>query len=119
MLNLNVLMERDREEALRVSIRKLDFPDGTIRDLEAYRVVWRWYDNLIAYGFAANAGEILKYVLWTMEDRGCDEGEALGLVVEYLVIGTEQHGGDVTDDNVALQIAKSQMDKWNARKSSG
>lgn len=116
MFELNDLMERDREEALRVSTRKLDFPDGTKRTVETYRAVWRWYDNLIAYEFAADAPEILKYVLWTMEDRNCEAGEAIGLVVEYLVMMTEKRGGDVTDDNIALHIAKTQMEKWNARK---
>ncbi|MEJ8472866.1 hypothetical protein [Roseibium algae] len=119
MSKLEYLLERDREEALRISTRSLDFPDGKTRQVEAYRAVWRWYDNLIAYEFAADALEILKYVLWTVEDRDIDAGEAFGLVVEYLVIGTEQRGGDITDDNLELEIANRQKAKWNARRKSG
>ena len=113
---LDRLLERDHEDSLRTTKRKLDFPDGTTREIDAYRVVWRWYDNLIAYEFAADAPEILDYVLRCMEHQGCDEAEALGLVVEYLVIGTEHRGGDVTDDNLALQLAQRQKDKWRDRK---
>lgn len=110
------LIERDKEEALRCSRRTLEFPDGTLRDIEAFRVVWRWFDNLIAYEFAADHDEILDYVLRTMEAQGCDEGEALGLVVEHLVTGTELRGGDVTDDNLVLHVARRQQAKWNARR---
>tara|TARA_B100002003_G_scaffold244784_1_gene271439 strand:- start:6343 stop:6699 length:357 start_codon:yes stop_codon:yes gene_type:complete len=112
----DLLFERDREDALRVSTRPLDFPDGICREVEAYRVVWRWYDNLLAYAFAADAPEILGYVLRTMEAQGCDEREALGRVVEYLVIGTEQRGGDLTDDNLPLQLARRQLEAWRTRR---
>lgn len=114
---LDYLLERDREEALRTSTRRLAFPDETVRDIEAYRVVWRWFDHLVSYEFSLDAPEILDRVLRTMQNRQCDEGEALGLVVEYLVFGTEACGGDVTDDTLPLDHAKSQMAKWQRRKS--
>lgn len=113
---LNDLIERDREEALRTTTRELAFPGDETRKVEAYRVVWRWFDHLCAYEFAADEPEILDLTLKTMAHQDCDAGEALGLVVEYLVVGTESRGGDVTDDNIALTLAKSQMDKWRQRK---
>lgn len=116
---LDHVLERDREEALRTTTRVLDFPDGTTRKVEAYRVVWRWFDHLCAYEFAADAPEILGYAQKTMAQKNYDEGEALALVVDYLVTGTEERGGDVTDDNPALMLAKSQMDTWRQRKDTG
>lgn len=82
-------------------------------------MVWRWYDHPLAYEFAADAPEILDYTLRTMDAQDCEEGEALARVVEYLVTGTEAHGGDVTDDNLALGVARAQKAKWAARKAGG
>ena len=45
---LTDLIERDNEERLRVSSRSLEFPDGETRRIETYRLVWRWFDHLIA-----------------------------------------------------------------------
>ena len=113
---LDRLLERDHEESLRTTKRKLDFSDGTTREIDAYRVVWRWYDNLVAYEFAPTAEELADLILRTMDHQGCDEAEALGRVVEYCVAFAEHHGGDVTDDNLLLQVAHRQMGKWRDRK---
>ena len=100
------LLERDIEEALRCSTRTLDFPDGKSRKIKTYRLIWRWYDHIIAYQFAPNEHEILSHALKGAKQENIPLAEALAQLVEHIVMETERLGGDLTDDDVLLFINK-------------
>lgn len=60
---LDYLKEREQEEMFSTSVRMLAFPDGEARRVEAYRLVWRWFDHTVAYEFAPSADELLTLTL--------------------------------------------------------
>lgn len=99
------LLERDREEALRISSRTLTFPDGIARSVPAWRMVWRWYDALLAYEFCPSEAVLLGDVLKHTHDCKLPVGEALGQVVQTYVLFIEASGGDVTDDDMRTMIS--------------
>lgn len=96
----------------------MEFPDGTTRDVTAYRLVWNWYDRSLAYKYGADRDELLRYTLKCMETENLDDlGEALGQVLDYFVWHDEvQHGADYTDDDLVKLVAKRRMAKFRARK---
>jgi len=94
------LLERDKEEALRCSTRTLHFPDGQSRTIKTYRLVWRWYDHILAYQFAPVEMDILTLALKGASEENISVAEALGQLVEHIVMETEQLGGDLTDDDL-------------------
>lgn len=113
------LAQRDLEEKYRTSVRELEFPDGVKRKIEAYRLVWDWYDRTLAYTFAPDADEILESTLHVAELNNMDLGEALGWVVDDYAEHIEKAGGDYTDDNLELLVAKRAMDRFHSKKKSG
>lgn len=115
MLDLSPLLDRDREEALRISSRSLVFSDGREHKIKAYRLTWRWYDALIAYEYGPDEREILSDLAKTLEALPRDPGEALAEVVQYQVHAIETQGGDVTDDNPILELAQGRMAAWRRR----
>lgn len=100
------LLDRDREEALRITTRALLFPDGIKRSIPCWRVVWRWYDYLLAYDFCPEENVILRDVLSHAQNKNQAIGEALGQVVQTYVEFIENSGGDVTDDDLEKVIAR-------------
>lgn len=94
------LLERDKEEALRCSTRTLLFPDGKSREINTYRLIWRWYDHILAYQFAPTEKEILSLALKGAQEESIPLAEALGQLVEHIVMQSERLGGDLTDDNI-------------------
>ena len=113
---LTDLIERDNEERLRVSSRSLEFPDGETRRIETYRLVWRWFDHLIDYEFAPNEADVLRYTLNCSRDENRTLHEALGRVVEYLVVSYEGSSGiDLTDDPLHLLVARQAVARFHER----
>ncbi len=56
---IEYLIEREREENFRTSTRTLTFPDGETRRIEAYRLVWAWFDRAIAFEFGPTEAQSL------------------------------------------------------------
>lgn len=110
------LIERDQEEALRVSSRTLTFPDGVTREIDAYRVVWAWFDRCAAYEFAPDAEALLQSTLDCAAEEGCEIGAALARVIDHVVAKTEALGGDITDDNLARLVAQRGLAAFNGRR---
>ncbi len=89
-----------------MSTRTLTFPDGIERPVQTWRVVWRWYDHLLAYEFCPPEDVILKDVLDQSSTEAMTAGETLASVVQAYVDFIETSGGDVTDDDIETVIAR-------------
>lgn len=114
---LSYLHEREREEMYRTSARSLVFPDGKARRVEAYRLVWSWFDRAIAYEFGPDQREILELTLKCAKEESLGLEEALGRVLNYVIQRDEVGGMDYTDDDLQLLLAKRGMEKFQERKS--
>lgn len=114
---LDYLIEREREEMFRTSVRSLEFPDGVTRKLETYRLVWRWYDRALDYEYAPSEEWLLKTVLRCADLENISVDDALGTVLDY-VIGRDEklYNMDYTDDNLELLVAKQAMERFRDRK---
>ena len=116
MADLQYLIEREREEDLRVSSRYLSFPDGDRKRIGAYRLVWRWYDRLLDCPYTFDEDEIIAMIPRCAEHEGVELDEALTRVVAVLVGRLDREGIDVTDDGLPLDLARRQMAAWKDRK---
>lgn len=117
---LSYLIEREKEEMFRTSTRTLDFPDGETRKIEAYRLVWSWFDRVIAYRFGPDEEELLNLTLEYASKGKVSLGEALGWALDGFVRVMEtEGGGDITDDNVCLvasrRVADSEIQRSNGK----
>ena len=110
------LIQRENDEMFRTSVRRLTFPDGVVREVEAYRLVWTWFDRSIAYEFGLEEDEILDLTVKCAEQEELELGPALGRVLDYTVSEIEASGGDYTDDNIELLLAKRGLRNFYERK---
>ena len=115
---LKYLIEREQEEQFRTTTRNLTFPDGETRRIEAYRLVWRWYDRALAYTYGPTEAEILNLTLECSKEENIPLGEALGKVLDYMIATGENQGLDYTDDSIEQLVAKRGADKFYNRKRS-
>lgn len=109
---LDYLIERENEEMFRTSVRRLTFPDGGTERIEVYRLVWRWYDRLIAYEFGPDENRILTLTRQCSEEEQLTLSTALGRVVNYLVESYEAMGLDTTDDPLQLMVARQRVERF-------
>lgn len=113
---LKYLIERENEEIFRTTVRSLTFPDGETRRIEAYRLVWSWYDRLIAYDYGSTEENILQATLDCSAEEGLGLPDALGRVVTYMVELRETSGMDLTDDPLQLNLAQEAVSRFLSRK---
>ncbi len=113
---LDYLIERENEEMFRTSVRCLTFPDGDTQRIEVYRLIWRWYDRLIAYEFGPDEERILTLTRQCSEEERIPLDTALGRAVNYLVESYEAMGLDTTDDPLQLMVAKEAIHRFHQRK---
>ncbi len=112
------LIERQKEEDFRTSTRTLTFPNGESHRVEAYRLVWTWFDRFKAYEFGLSEEEILDHTLHCHEADDLPLGTALGRVVDYFVRDWEASGMDVTDDPLEMALARRGVQRFHERKRS-
>ena len=110
------LIEREREEMFRTSIRSIDFPDGETRAIDTYRLVWRWYDRAMDYEFGPKKDWLLNIVLKCAKEEGVTIDEAFGMVLNQVIRQDESDGMDYTDDKLELLVAKQAMERFRDRK---
>lgn len=113
---LTYLIDRENEEMFRTTIRSLTFPDGETHRIEAYRLVWSWYDRLIAYEYGSTEENILQATLDCSVEEKLELADALGRVVDYMVKIREAGGMDVTDDPLELNLAQKAVSRFHSRK---
>ncbi|MGB0659556.1 MAG: hypothetical protein ACPGNV_05190 [Mangrovicoccus sp.] len=106
------LIDRDQEDNFRFSKRQLTDVDGAPLSIRAFRIVWRWFDHLVAYEFGPDAQEILNTAHKIAARQEAPLEIALGHAVAYHLYELEQMGGDVTDDNIELVAAlRSELER--------
>lgn len=110
------LVDREMDEMFRTSSRTLTFPDGTQERIETYRLVWAWWDRAMAYEFTYSEGEFLTMVQRCAADENRSLADALGRVLDYIVMTDEAEGLDYTDDNLELDAAKRATRRFHDRK---
>ncbi|WP_395173320.1 hypothetical protein [Roseibium alexandrii] len=113
---LEYLIDRENEEMLRAERRTLTFPDGETRTIQAYRLVWRWFDHLIAAEYGPSEETILQHTLQWAQEKSVPLEQALSELVDYTLKCTEDAGMDVTDDPYPLMLAREGLAKFTARK---
>ena len=115
---LAYLIERENEEMLRTLARTLSLPDGQLCRIEVYRIVWLWFDRLVAYEFAPSELEILALAVKCSEEENLSLGDALGCVIDYLVQTWEQSSLDITDDALEALAARKALTEFSKRRKS-
>jgi hypothetical protein len=113
---LGYLLDRENEEMLRAESRTLDFPDGQTRSIQTYRLVWRWFDRLIAAEYGPSENTILQHSLMWSDKKNVPIDQALGELVDYTVHAMEEKGMDVIDDPFPLMMAREGLARFAARK---
>lgn len=117
---IEYLIEREREENFRTSVRALTFPDGQTRRIETFRIVWTWYDRALAYKYAPSEEALLRMTLRCAEMENLTVEKALGRVLNYIIWHDEKNGMDYTDDdvdrNVTMLLARRGIQNFHRRK---
>lgn len=112
------LIERENEQMLRTSKRDFVFPGGQKRTLEAYRVVWIWFDR-IAKGGSFTEERMIEYLPNIAEENKTSLDEALGQLVEMILKAHDAENWDLTDDTLALTMARQGLESFYLRKKLG
>lgn len=99
---LSYLLDRDHEHNFRFSTRKLTDAYGVERSYCNFRLIWRWFDHLVAYEFGPTVPEILHTATQIAQRQTLPLDAGLALAVATHVRTLEHLGGDVTDDNPEL-----------------
>ncbi len=115
---LEHLIERENEQMLRTSKRSFTFPDGKKRTLEAFRVVWTWFDRIIE-AESYTEERIVDILPGFAEDLGLSFEEALPELIELIVKAHDLCDWDLTDDTMALTMARRGIDSFYLRKKMG
>lgn len=100
------LYERDRDEALRTSARTLTFPDGVVREIETYRMVWAWFDRLLAAPANLSGVGILRDAQRHAAEKDMPLADAFACVVEAYVARWEAMGVHLTDPEFDATVEK-------------
>ena len=116
---LTYLIERENEQMLRTSKRTLEFPDGETRTLETYRVVWNWFDRIVANQYAMSQDKILEMTVMWAEGKSVSLDDALAQIIECAVKECDRCDWDLTDDTLALTMARQGVESFYLRKKLG
>lgn len=110
------LIERENELMLRAETRAVSLPGEPPQKVEAYCLVWRWYDRLIAGERYMSEAELMTYVRRCMDETGDAIEAALPRVVSHMVEAFDAQGVDITSDDIVGMLAKRGMARWRERK---
>lgn len=113
---LDYLIDREYEEMLRVSSRTLTFPDGETRRIEAYRLVWSWFDRIVASSQVIDEAKLLEMTLSWANEKAVPLETAFGQLIECVVKTGERIDVDDTDDMIPLTVARDQIARFHERK---
>ncbi|WP_299628373.1 hypothetical protein [uncultured Tateyamaria sp.] len=117
--NIDYLMDREREVLLKTCIRYIELPISGRQRIEAYDLVWTWYDRLLAYPHGNDEDRLHHFWERCIVEEGCTPSDALVRLVYEILEGYDERGVDIIDDAIALNIAHERMAAWRARKASG
>lgn len=114
---IDFLMDLEREALLRQKTRIVYLPQSDRCHVTAYALVWDWYDKLVHYRHGAGEDRIKQNWQACMDEEGLSASDALVRLVYVYAERAERFGLDITDDNVALNVAQRHNAAWRGRKS--
>lgn len=117
--NIDYLMEREREVLLRTRTRYIDLPVSGRKRIEAYDLVWTWYDRLVAYPYGNDQPRLHHFWERCINEECLSPSDALVRLVFEIIEGYDERDIDVVDDTLTLDIARERMANWRERKQAG
>lgn len=109
------LMDLEQERLLRKQTRIVDLPKAGRQHVEAFALVWTWYDRLLSYKHSAGEDQIKQNWQACMDEENLTASDALVRLVYVYTEGAERLGLDIADDPVALRAARKRQTAWRAR----
>ncbi|MCA8883373.1 MAG: hypothetical protein KDA50_06455 [Rhodobacteraceae bacterium] len=116
LTEIDFLMDLERELLLRKRTRIVDLPKTGRQPVEAYALVWDWYDRLLTYRHSAGEDQIKRNWQACMDEEGLNAADALVRLVYVYVEGAERLGLDLVGDDVRLEVAQKHMAAWRKRR---
>jgi len=114
--DIDYLLDLEREHLLQHETRWVDLPEAGRQRVEAFRLVWRWYDHLVAFDYGLSEDRLLHFWRRCIDEEALDPATALVRLVFELVQGSARDGINIADHNLALEVAQTRMAAWRARK---
>ena len=112
--NVEYLLERSQEVLLRPKSRVVDLPVSGRQSVEAYALVWDWYDLILAYPYGNDQDRLFHFWERCIAEEGLSPADALVRLVFEIVEGYDAGGVEIADHNLALDIAKERLANWRA-----
>ncbi|MEM6890784.1 MAG: hypothetical protein AAGA74_16200 [Pseudomonadota bacterium] len=110
------LLDIETERLLRKQSRTITFPNSGLQTVEAYAVVWQFYDRLLAYRHGAGEERIKQNWAACMAEEGLCASDALVRLVHVYLERIERVGLDITESSVVSKVAQRRRGAWVARK---
>lgn len=112
--NVEYLLERSQELLLRPKSRVIDLPVSGRQTIEAYALVWDWYDHIVAYPYGNDQDRLYHFWERCIAEEGCSPSDALVRLVFELVEGYDADGVEIAEHNLALDVAKERLANWRS-----
>lgn len=110
------LLDITAERLLRHQSRIIALPTSGPQQIEAYALVWQWYDHLLSYKHGAGEKKIKQNWEACMEEDGLSASDALTRLVYVYAQRAERLGLDlISDDDTQLRIARKHQAAWRDR----
>ena len=110
------LLDITIERLLRHHSRVIDLPQSGPQQIEAYALVWQWYDHLLNYKHGAGEDKIKQNWEACMAQEELSAPDALVRLVYVYAERAERLGLDLVGDNTPLKIARKHQAAWRDRK---
>jgi hypothetical protein len=116
MTETDFLLDIVTERLLRHRSRLINLPKSGPQEIEAYALVWRWYDYLLTYKHGAGEEKINQNWEACMAEEGLSASDALVRLVYVYAERSERLGLDLIGDDTPIKIARQRHAAWRNRK---
>ncbi|MGJ8628271.1 MAG: hypothetical protein ACSHXB_15025 [Sulfitobacter sp.] len=116
MKEIDYLLDAEREVLLRKQTRYIDLYDTNPVRVDAYALVWAWYDRLVNNTHSITEDQLKFDWQACMAEEKLEASDALARLVYVYIEGADRLGLDFTEDRIGLNVAQKQMAKWRDRK---
>lgn len=113
---IDFLLDLTNERLLRKLRRSIDLPQSGRQQIDAYALVWDWYDHLLSYRHGAGEDAIKANWEACMSEEGITASEALVRLVYVYAERAERVGLDLQDSDVTFAVAQKRQAAWRNRK---
>lgn len=109
------LMDLEQERLLRKETRIIDLPKAGRQHVEAFALVWNWYDRVLSYRHSAGEDQITQNWQACMDEENLNASDALVRLVYVYAQGAERLGLGIADEPAAVRAARKHQAAWRAR----